>query len=91
MLTSKKRKYSPGILEDNNQATAYLTRSGEGNDAYLSDDMEQYPAPFLDTKSQDVGLIKQVCRGVSVCLHDEKLWKAFGNFGTEMIINRGGR
>ena len=39
----------------------------------------------------DVESIIKQCRYVTVCLHDEKLWRQFAKCDTEMIINRGGR
>ncbi|KAH3707352.1 hypothetical protein DPMN_066754 [Dreissena polymorpha] len=35
--------------------------------------------------------IVQTSGGVTIYLHDETLWREFAKYGTEMIINRGGR
>ncbi|XP_045190901.1 T-box transcription factor T homolog [Mercenaria mercenaria] len=89
---SKKHKLSLTPYKGNSPPATYLARNTDASDACLGDDAESPPSiPFLDVKLQDGGEIKRTCQGVSVSLHDENLWRAFAEFGTEMIINRGGR
>lgn len=64
----------------------HMLRNGEASDANVTPSLTAYP-----DKSPSGGSIQSFSEGVSVCLHDENLWRAFANIGTEMIINRSGR
>ncbi|KAL4231187.1 hypothetical protein ACF0H5_008769 [Mactra antiquata] len=61
--------------------------SSSGDFKSSSDEMVLYNDDKMVLKSE----MKRSSGNVSVCLHDENLWRQFMHLGTEMIINKTGR
>lgn len=88
---TKRRRFS------SSNGNSVSNTCSQNTDSDNSDNETFYPSNGVALSHKNMGYdvsvmpIQQVVQGASACLHDETLWRTFAKYGTEMIINRGGR
>ncbi|XP_052770872.1 T-box transcription factor TBX19-like [Mya arenaria] len=86
----RRRLLTPPKKEVVHYNTAISDVDSDVNDVDVFNPPPVFPdaAPFEQTGEAP---IYQTSGGVTIYLHDETMWREFAKYGTEMIINRGGR